>query len=254
MKYRSDFVSNSSSSSFCININVYDVNGNIYNLYRCPSMGNPEGSESADFMGGLADMLACKSVEEVANFLVEGVYDSYIEFLDECSEWEDDYDEDGEDDEYDCEEDYREAVKESTELFVKEITEGIKEVADIEQVEIIRDYDAWGECADLVADNDEKLCKLASVYSKATDEARVEAKKNLLDYINTPNAERGYGMSFGNGFKDFRYNFSGEDGDLEALVERLSSNYGPGSVSGEEVQKLDVKGRKFTKYAVFDLE
>ena len=60
-------------------------------------------------------------------------------------------------------------------------------------------------------------------------------------------------MSFGSGFEDFRYLWSGDDAQLEALVKRLCSNYGPDLVEGTEYCEINRETGKYIKSAEFEL-
>lgn len=174
-------------------------------------------------------VLCLDSVRELCDFLTDAVHDEY-----ESSSY------------------HKKIMKQTKDKFTEEVTSHIKELSDIETVTVRRYYDAWGEFAELIADSDNELCRLAEKVKETSGEAHEEALKEMLEYINTPNGARAAG--FGSGFSDFRYNWDGDDEDLETLANRLCSNWGPESVSGTEHSEIDVKTGKLTEYAVFDLK
>lgn len=135
--------------------------------------------------------------------------------------------------------------------FNEEVTKNIKNISDIKRISVIREYNAWGEYADCISNNDVKLCEHANKVTNTTGEEHKEALKNMLDYINTSNGERG--QRFGCGFNDFRYNWEGGYKELEELAERLMRNSGPGCEDGTEFSEIDLETGEYTEYAVFNL-
>lgn len=182
-------------------------------------------------------ILAFESVRDLCDFLTSSVDDDY-------ESWDDEDDEDG----YN----HKTEMEEVKAGFTEEVTRNIKSLSDIKKITVTREYSAWGEFADLIADNDYELCGYAEKVVKTTGAEHQEALKNMLDYINTSNGSRA--ETFGSGFSDFRYSWDGDDKALEALAERLMSNMGPGDVSGTEFSEIDVETGKYTEYAVFDLK
>ena len=70
----------------------------------------------------------------------------------------------------------------------------IKSVRDIDKITVERRYDAWGEFADLVADNDE-LREYAEKYIKSEGIEKERAEAEMITYIHTAVDARG--ESFG---------------------------------------------------------
>lgn len=66
-----------------------------------------------------------------------------------------------------------------------------------------------------------------------------------------PNGKRG--MTFGSVFDDFRYIWSGDDAQLEKLVNRLCEPYGPEIVEGHEHYEINMETGEYIKYAEFVL-
>ena len=106
----------------------------------------------------------------------------------------------------------------------------------------------------MIADHDERLCELAKKVNDASGAVREAAKAEMLEYIHTSNGRRGDGMPIGNGFDDFRYIWSDDDGELEKLVKRLCSTYAPTGEEGDECYEINMKTGEYVKYAELRLE
>ncbi len=193
------------------------------------------------------------SVSDLCRMLVGMIHVNA--WLDE-DDWDEEEDWDEDEGYEDFEDDYgmsaadAEASKQS---FVDKVSRGIKSVGDIASIEVKREYNAWGECADLVADNDAELCRLAKKVLSAKGEAQTTALTEMESYIDTSKPER-FCESFGNGYEDFRYAWNGDHAALLSLAQRLCSGYGPGDVEGEEVERLDLTTGKCERYAAFTLK
>lgn len=179
--------------------------------------------------------LRFKSVKALCNFLVDSVQndkDDWIDF-------------------YEDEEEFVLQSDIDKEKFKEDVVNNVKSIKDIKTITVKRHYSGWGEGAILIADSDFPLVQLAEELLAAKGEAREEIEARMLEYIKTPNKDRG--GSFGYGFDDFRYIWD-DDNSLGMLASRLCSNYGPGETSGVEVSKINMEDGSFEKYAEFKLE
>ena len=237
MKIRTDFVTNSSSSGFVLEIRVFDKSGKEYLLQTPDYSGFDwkfEGGVDCkpDFTGDLASVPErIKSVAELCKFLTDSI-DPYLDKYDE---------------------DYEEVsmyYRSRQEAFCSKVAENIENLSDISRVEIKRDYYAWGEFVSRLPDGDEKLCKLAEAVRNSAGEERKAAEKQMLDYMRTPNKKRAT-REFGKGYDDIRY----IGGSVDKMVDYLCNHSYEGSLEeGAEYKTLDMQTGEYSKYAEFDLD
>jgi hypothetical protein len=152
---------------------------------------------------------------------------------------------------------YGQLVKDAHEQkadFFKAIVDKVQSVSELKSISIVRDYNGWGEYADLVADNDKELVAFAKALLKNKGNNQEDIRQQMFDYIHSPAPRTmGYDFSFANGFSEVNYSWGGGLEDLDELAKRLCSTRGPGSVSGTEFYKLDLETGEYSADAEFDL-
>lgn len=187
------------------------------------------------------------NVVELCKLLVDNVEnDSKIHFgMEEYGEQEDD-------EEYEEYYEFQEQLTQSKKEFIEKVAKNIEKLSDIKKIEFNRNYDAWGEFADLVADNDFELGNYAHKVIETTGLEQEEAKSEMLEYIKNANIAK-YCYGFGRGFKTVKYLWE-DSNDVETLANRLCSGYGPDMVSGIEHSEYDVESGEIKEEASFDLE
>lgn len=139
--------------------------------------------------------------------------------------------------------------------FISRVATTVQKMEDIQFIVVNRDYSAWGEFADLIADNDQTLVKYARALLESKEDEKETIRQQMLAYINTPapRAEPGYEFAFARGFSEIKYNWFGNAEDLDQLAQRLCGTTGPGGVSGYEYFSYNLETGAYKKEASFDL-
>ena len=217
----------------------------------------------AKIVGEDSSILRFSDIADLCKFLTDSIEDGCWDYDEYDDDYDDEFDEDEEEEEEFDEDDFdfgsmstsafRKKLEAEKATFTENVIKKVKTIDNISKIVVSRDYSAWGEFADLIADNDETLCELAQKVNNASGAEKEAAKAEMLKYIHTPNGDRGRWMSFGSNFEDFRYLWSDDDAQLDALVERLCSNYGPDSVEGTEYCEINMETGEYIKYAEFVL-
>lgn len=221
-------------------------------------------------------ILTINDVSELARFLMNAVSDDHRVYGDEDDEEEetyDDWDEVKEEpyDDWDDEEKktsdsgntFRQKIEEKKAGFVTAVSKGISSVQDIARITVERDYCAYGEFADLIPENDSELRRLAEKVMSSSGDEREKALDEMAAYIDAPSSERCSG-SFGCGYTDFYYDWSGDKEDVLELADHLcnsrvswSNRNSRGSwgtrCKGTEHDAINFIDGTVESYAIYDL-
>lgn len=136
MKFRTDFMTNSSSSNYCVSLSVRMKDGNVYDLDPWPEREDGSGDIfnpiQADIDTLASEIQGCKSVKELKDILL-GTLD-----FSEQAEWadEDELDEQGRSHE----------LGEKCDQFAANL-DSIESIGDIACVIISEAFNGWGEFA-----------------------------------------------------------------------------------------------------------
>ena len=236
MKIRTDFVTNSSSSSFSVVVTVTDKKGKKY-VYEKQPWGE-DGMHEIVFDADLNKLINNKkkdrpfvmdNVADLARFLVNAVYDSS-----------------------DGPSSNGKKLSEKKEIFFYQLVQSNPELANLAKIAVQRDYYAWGEYADPVPENDKKLCELAKKVTGSTGSGKEAALDDMLEYIKTASFTGDF-SSFGKGYS-IRYSWDGDRSDLLKLAEYLVNHKGSISYEGREYDELDIATKTTDSFAEFYLK
>ena len=180
MKIRTDFVTNSSSSNFAVEISLKDVDGNRYSVSIDPDDGG--GNGNADLTCTAEDIAKADSIDSLIALLKNGM--RLIEPDEENIE--EYYTEDPESYEGDLK--LIKRLRSEMERFGNDIKQGVADIDRISSIHFKRTWSAWGEGSscfgwnvDIYAPGLSQLAK--ELYDAEEGEPREAARKALAAYL-----------------------------------------------------------------------
>lgn len=235
MKYRSSFVTNSSSSSFILGVKV-NLDGG-----KCISLGHPGDNgivweddfenytecAEEDFDADFEGLLECKTVEDFTEYLEDAII-----ILEDFGDTE------------------GESRRAEVDKFLEAVSE-LKSMETVESIEIRLDHYAWGEFSCCIIINDEKLQDLAEKYLSEESDENAEA---LLQYMQNAGIpyDRDEEAYFGKRARTFKYISGDENATVKSIAEEIVD--ASGTDMGIEYYKINMKtGELEESYAELEI-
>ncbi len=245
MKIRTDFVTNSSSSSFVVEIAIKTTDGKEF-LSRVDPNGG-DGIGDANILCSAEDVLKSESVEELTQLLTEKIVVNVPE----------------EDIVVNMPEEAADCCAENIATFFNNVAKEIKSIGDIDTITFSRIWSAWGEGASCFGWNldyfAEELPELAEQVCELDGEEKENAKKALQNYLSKfPGTIEGeWGGCFPSGFMKTKAKgsivWTGIANNIEEFAQKVMDEDLPNDDYAVETITVDMQSKKVTQRAEYIL-
>ena len=234
MKIRTDFVTNSSSSSYAVEIAVKTTDGKRHNVWIAPDDGG--GNGEADLTCTAQEIMKSNSLDSLFELLINSLY------VDESNyDWY-----------------YPDAEK-----SLLNMKEKIGNIDKIDSLEFKRTLSAWGEFSNCFGVNLEyyapKILELSKRVCESDGEEKEKAKKELEEYLNNFDGKiNGEGpwfpMHFLGSEESGIIEWKGIAADIESFAKKAIKEKLPCDDNAEESTVIDMKNKTITQKAVYILK
>ena len=230
MKIRTDFVTNSSSSSFVVEIDFYGKDNSFPVFKRFTPSVDGDGEPNLNCTA--EELMNADNLDSLLNILRGAIRDEHFGYFD---------------DQY----------KKEMQSFTDQVAKSFPDLTDISRIKLERRWSAWGEMASCMIWNNEELkelCKaVCSASNKEDKQTAIEALKDYLDY--EPAQAYGEAVDWPTGFLGSKVNGSFVwDSSPEQLARYVCADMISPNDNADEVTVIDMENRTIEQSARYELQ